>query len=546
MPCLCHFPRSANGPARKIFLGIFGVLLGACSGSMHISPNSQLIRLSIKPKNSVLSVGESAQLSVAGTYGDGTTNDQTAQVQWASSDASIALVSSTGVLHAKAVGAASISASIQGLTASIDIKVNSAAPNLIAITPNPVALTVGQSVQLTVTATLTDGTFEDVTRRVTWTISDPSIIAIDSSGLVTALKAGKSGFSASVSGTGVITETNTAMVAPEVLNVLDISAEHPSMPVGTSQQLSVLGNYSDGTVKDLTAAAVWSSTPTSIVSIAVGGQATALALGTTTVSAVVDGIEAVLKVNVSEPVLSSIVIAPSSPRILAGKSVQFRAIGTLSDGSTSDLAHSATWTVENPRLLEIDPGGNAIGLVAGVTTINATVNGLAAESNVVVRPVALASYFSGVSSKTDATVRTVGITGNDPEACTMVFVFGQDQQMAECCGCQISREGIRTLSLRHDLLANPLTAVTPDTGTVVLVPAESKGSACDPAGFSPAGSGSAWSTHLQISGAILSAMETPFTQTELGDTLLSSLQVQCGYIQSLGGGHGVCTCGTGN
>ena len=547
MTSLSYFPRLGNRFVEKIIPGIFGVLLCACGGDMHVSSN--LIRISITPGTSSLSVGQTLQLSVVGTYGDGTTTDRTAQVQWASSNATIASVSSTGVLHAKALGAVSISAGLQGLTASTNVNVKSAAPRSIAITPAPVALTVGKNVQLTVSAALSDGTHQDVTQAVTWTVSDPGIIAIDAKGMLSALKVGASNFVANlaVSGSGTIAGSNTANVVPEVLSTLRISAQERSMPLGTSQRLTVEGAYNDGTVRDLTATVSWSSTPSSVIRVSPDGEATGLALGTATVSAAASGIQTSMNLEVSAPVLSSISISPSDPRVLAGKGISLKAIGSLTDRSTSDLTSTVAWTVEDPRILEIDSGGNAMALSPGTTAITASLHGLAGKSNVVVRPVALVSYFSAPSSKMDNAVRMVGSTGNDPEICTMVFVVDQDQQMSECCGCRISREGLRGLSLRDDLLANPLTASPPETGTLVLVTAAFNGNtSCDPAAFSVAGFGNAWATHIQGSGATLSATETPFTQTELGNTLMANLQAQCSYIQTLGGGRGVCTCGTGD
>jgi hypothetical protein len=254
-----------------------------------------------------------------------------------------------------------------------------------------------------------------------------------------------------------------------------------------------------------------------------------------------------MKVQVSSPALVSIAIAPLNPLILVGKSIQLKAIGAYSDGSTSDITASVAWATEDANLLQLDAHAIATALSAGSTAVEATLNGLVGESAVVVRPVALVSYFISTSSEPDSTVRIVGAASTDPEICTMIYVFSHDQQMAECCGCLVSPEGLRSLSLRHDLLSNPLTAVAPDTGTAMVVTAAFKGNtSCNPAATSPAGSGDAWATHVHSAGTTVSATETPFTQTELGDDLLANLQVQCSYIQMLGAGRGVCTCGTGN
>lgn len=41
-----------------------------------------------------------------------------------------------------------------------------------------------------------------------------------------------------------------------------------------------------------------------------------------------------------------------------------------------------------------------------------------------------------------------------PDVCAMIYVFDDDQEMGECCGCPISPAGIETFSVEHDLTAN--------------------------------------------------------------------------------------------
>jgi len=635
MPRSFHASRHSRIFAHLVILSGLGILLSGCGGPVHVSSNPQLTRITVAPDGSTLAVGQTLQFTVSGTYSDGTSKDQTSQVLWTSSNPSVGSVSSTGLVHATGVGLVSISASINGLTASTNVKVNRAAPQSIAITPSPLVLAVGQKAQVTATATLTDGSSQDVTQTATWSISDPSVIQIDANGLASALKAGTSTFSATLNslvasssvkvnsavrqsiaitpspvllivgqkaqvtatvtltdgssqdvthtvtwsisdpsviqinsngvasalkagtstftaslggpGQATISGNGTAKVTPELLQTLQISAHDASMPLGTSQRLTATGTFNDGVVRDLTSTVSWSSSPSSVVSVSATGEATAVARGSATLSATANGINASMTLNVGDPVMSSIAIEPSNLSILVGRSVQLKAIATFSDGSTSDLTSTAAWTVDDPRILEINQTGNAIAFSPGTAAIEASQNGFTGKANVVVRPVALVSYFSGASSKTDTTVRMVGTSRIDAEICTMVYVFNQDQQMSECCGCQVSREGLRTLSLQHDLVSNPLTGITPKTGTVVLVTSASNANtSCNPAVITPAGFGDAWATHMQSTDPTLSATETQFTKTELSDTLLTNLQSQCSYIQMLGSGQGVCSCGTGD
>jgi hypothetical protein len=157
------------------------------------------------------------------------------------------------------------------------------------------------------------------------------------------------------------------------------------------------------------------------------------------------------------------------------------------------------------------------------------------------------NYFANnVAAAPDATVRidNPGLTyGN---LCAMVYVFDNDQQMTECCGCLETHDGLRTLSVKHDLTSNPLTGVVSNNGAIKIVAAAATSSACDPtASVSPKANIRAWATHIEnvLAGAY-PITETEFSDSSLGATELANLQAQCSFINVLGSGHGICTCGT--
>jgi hypothetical protein len=153
----------------------------------------------------------------------------------------------------------------------------------------------------------------------------------------------------------------------------------------------------------------------------------------------------------------------------------------------------------------------------------------------------------------DATVRidNPGLTyGN---LCAEIFIFAADQQMAECCGCIETHNGLRKLSVRNNLTSNPLTGAVPFSGVIKVVSASpNSGGACDPTSFAPKANLRVWATHIQ-NGSSFGAFPLvwPTTETEssdstLGAAELSALQAQCTFINILGSGHGLCSCGTGD
>jgi len=160
------------------------------------------------------------------------------------------------------------------------------------------------------------------------------------------------------------------------------------------------------------------------------------------------------------------------------------------------------------------------------------------------------NYFSNAnySGAPDATVRidNPGLTyGN---LCAMIYVFDYDQQLTECCGCQESHNGLRTLSVNRDLTGNPLTGVFSKNGAIKVVSAAVNNSPCDPTeNVTPTANLRVWATHIQNKvGASYPVTETESSDSALGATELANIQAECFFLNLLGSGHGICSCGWGD
>jgi len=159
------------------------------------------------------------------------------------------------------------------------------------------------------------------------------------------------------------------------------------------------------------------------------------------------------------------------------------------------------------------------------------------------------NYFANnIAAAPDATVRidNPGLTyGN---LCAFIYVYAADQQLAECCGCVETHNGLRTLSVKKDLTANTLTKEPLPNGVIKIVSGAVNDSPCDPtANVKPTANLRAWATHVQnIVGTAYPITETESSDSTLGATELANLQAQCAFVNVLGSGQGICTCGTGD
>jgi hypothetical protein len=169
------------------------------------------------------------------------------------------------------------------------------------------------------------------------------------------------------------------------------------------------------------------------------------------------------------------------------------------------------------------------------------------------------NYFSNAntSGAPDGTVRITNpgsAVPTDPGSsstnrCAYIAVFDANQEMSECCGCFISADGMRTLSVDSDLTSNPFNGQKLATGVVKVVSTAASGTSC-PLPTSATGTGPSlepavrgWGTHIQNSNFALT--ETEFQDATLSSTEIRNLQSECYAIELVGSGTGICSCGVG-
>lgn len=94
----------------------------------------------------------------------------------------------------------------------------------------------------------------------------------------------------------------------------------------------------------------------------------------------------------------------------------------------------------------------------------------------------------------DGTVRITNVGTSGGSLCADIYVFDPYQELAECCSCKITPDGLLTLSVSDNLTANTLTGVPLSSGVVKIV----SSSTCDATarsrlrGFAPGELTSSW------------------------------------------------------
>ena len=149
----------------------------------------------------------------------------------------------------------------------------------------------------------------------------------------------------------------------------------------------------------------------------------------------------------------------------------------------------------------------------------------------------------------DATLYISNPGTNAPASiCAMIYVVDPFQEVRECCGCSLSPDSLRTISVNSDLTSNSNTAGLLPTGTIEIISSTGAPS-CNPAKTVPTPAIRAWGTHMQAVSTVPGLYIT--TETDSQDATLSTwklthLKSMCSAILSNSSGYGVCTCGTGD
>lgn len=149
--------------------------------------------IAIIPATAILADGLTKQFTATGTYSDDSAQDITRSATWVSSNTSVAIINSSGLLTATNPGTANITASLFGVTSQNQATLTvtaatSAILESIIVTPENSSIAQGNTRQFTATGTYHDHSTKDITAQVTWTSNDNNKVVVSSSaGIATAV-----------------------------------------------------------------------------------------------------------------------------------------------------------------------------------------------------------------------------------------------------------------------------------------------------------------------------------------------------------------------
>jgi trimeric autotransporter adhesin len=398
---------SINGGGLVTALALGSLTISATSNSITGSTSvtvqsSTLTSITIVPANGSIAFSTTEQFHALGNYSDGSVQNLTRQVTWASSNTAVVQIVSGGMSRGLTPGTTTISATLGTVTGSTPFTVTNATIVSITVSPASQTIAVGTTLDFSALGRFSDGTFQDITSDATWSSDNTAVATVDVNAIATAVSPGTANIIATFNG---VTGSAPLTVSTATITSIAVTPSTAEMAPNTMLSCVATATLSDGTTQVITDNATWSSSDAAVASVDNGGNVSAIAGGSATISAQFGGVTGTSAIVVN-PQLTSIQVSPATASIPAQTGVAFTATGTFADGKTQDLTGFAFWTSSQPSVATIF-AGNATGLAPGTSTIVAVFNGQGGSAQLTVTT---AKAISVVVSPSAAALKLGGST----------------------------------------------------------------------------------------------------------------------------------------
>ncbi|MFO7894081.1 MAG: Ig-like domain-containing protein [Longimicrobiales bacterium] len=315
-------------------------------------------------------LGQTAALTVA-AFDRGGAPIADPGLAWASSD-TLVVTADTGVITAAGNGAAQVTGSADGVSATVKATVEQVVVG-VDVAPDSVAIdALGDTTRLSGSAVDANG-YPVAGPELTWESADTLVATVDSAGLVQAVANGEAVVRAT-GGAGtdsavvtVAQRVDSIGVSPEQMTFASIGDTHEF----TAQLLDALGNPVTTGVKP-----TWSIADTLVATLDTTTlvTVTAAGAGSTTLTAAVDTVTGTAAITVDQ-VAASVAVSPDSVRLNAIGDTAALAV-TVSDENGYAIADPAvTWTSSDTLIARVDTVGRVVAVANGTTAIAAVSDG---------------------------------------------------------------------------------------------------------------------------------------------------------------------------
>ncbi|MEO6443668.1 MAG: Ig-like domain-containing protein [Gemmatimonadaceae bacterium] len=329
---------------------------------------------------------------------------------WFSSSPTIASVSAAGVVTALAPGQTNITAEIESRTASLNITVTEIPPISVTLSPDTFQLATGVTRQLfpVVIDSLGRVVQNFNNRQVVWLSSNVAVASVNATGVVSGTGAGSARISVTVD--GLRSNDVVVQVSQQVATITLTPFLPQILRIGGTLQMTATPKDNNGQVIQGKTVNWFSNNPT-IASVSASGVVTALAVGSTSITAEIDGKTQALSFTITLVPIGSVTYTPSSDTLVAGDVKQYNAVVKDTAGRviTTLVGRSVTTQTTNSPVATLSAGGVVNTSSPGVAVLVLTVDGVA-SNNLTITVSQIATVTVSPSAATVATSATLQLT----------------------------------------------------------------------------------------------------------------------------------------
>lgn len=335
-------------------------------------------RVDIEPATPSVIAGQS--ITLRATLRDARGNPLSGrEVEWFSTDPSVATVDGNGVVTGMAVGSALVRASAGGREGEVSVTVQPKPVAAVVVSPATVQLVVDETRSLAAQPRAEDGeVLPD--RAVAWQSENGAIATVDAAGVVRALAPGATRILAVAEG---VSGAASISVAPKPVASVQVTPASVSVLQGDTVRLSAVLRSKEGT--PLTGRTItWRSEDVAIARVDAAGLVTAIGAGSVRVIATAEGVEGAADVQVTVRPVAAVSVSPPSATLDVGATLQFHATVTAADG-TALPERPVIWATDAPGVASIDRTGRLTAVSVGTATVRATAEGVTGTATVTVQ-----------------------------------------------------------------------------------------------------------------------------------------------------------------
>lgn len=220
------------------------------------------------------------------------------------------------------------------------------------------------------------------------------------------------------------TSTDTGETGTPTIMSIQVSPAMATTSPGGMATFMATATLTNMTTQDVTSMVTWTSSDTAVATIASSGVATGVAMGTTMITASLDGMTSnAATLTVSAPEIRSIALAPDNVMTMVGAMpTAIMASGTFSDGMTRNINGDMgiMWSSNNPMIATVDAMGNVTPVGAGTAIITVRLGSVSAMATVVV-----AQNDTIVSIAVDPPMASINAGGTQRFTVTATYMGGR-------------------------------------------------------------------------------------------------------------------------